>query len=80
MDEIDVILTEAWNRISAKARRSRLLVIVQVPPFEQMGGLPLFEQKLGRPLTPAEVEVQRNRAPAIAVTREQAERLGKARA
>jgi hypothetical protein len=46
------------------------LVVLTVPPFETM--VPLLEKKLGRLLTPEEVEAKRRTAPSIVVSREQA--------
>jgi hypothetical protein len=54
------------------------LVILSVPPFEAM--LPFIAKKLGRELTPDEIEIERKKAPSIILTKEQAEQMNAARA
>jgi hypothetical protein len=49
------------------------LVVLTVPPFETM--LPFLAKKLGRELTPEEVEVKRRSAPSIVVTRQVAQNM-----
>jgi hypothetical protein len=49
------------------------LVILAVPPIEDL--IPALEQRLGRALTPEEVEAERRKAPSIAVARDAAERI-----
>jgi hypothetical protein len=54
------------------------LVVLQVPPFEQM--LLHLEQREGLKLTPEEVEQHRRQAPSIVVSRDVAEKMAEARA
>src|SRR5262245_9561023 len=54
------------------------LVILTVPAFEYL--LPSLQKQLGRDLTPEEIEVQRRKAPAMAVRRSVAEKMQAARA
>ena len=54
------------------------LVILSVPPFEVM--LPFLAKRLGRELTPDEIEIERKKAPSIVVTKEAAEQMSAARA
>jgi hypothetical protein len=49
------------------------LVILAVPPIEDL--IPVLQQRLGRELSPEEIEVQRRKAPSIVVTREAAEKI-----
>ena len=67
----------AYGDLSARPNPSGF-VILTVPPFEQM--LPFIAQRLGRELTPAEIEVERKKAPSIVLTKEDAERVVAARA
>jgi hypothetical protein len=52
-------------------------VILSMPPFDAM--LPFLAKRLGRDLTADEVEVQRQKAPALVVTRDVAEKMANAR-
>jgi hypothetical protein len=54
------------------------LVILSVPPFEAM--LPFLAQRLGRELTPDEIEIERKKAPSIVLTKQAAEQMSAARA
>ena len=54
------------------------LVILSVPPFESM--LPFIAQRLGRELTPDEIEAERKKAPSIVLTKEAAAQMTSARA
>ena len=54
------------------------LVILSVPPFEAM--LPFLSQRLGRELTPDEIEIERKKAPSIVLTKQAAEQMSVARA
>jgi hypothetical protein len=49
------------------------LVILPVPPVEDL--IPVLQQRLGRELSPEEIDVQRRKAPSIVVTRDAAERI-----
>ena len=53
-------------------------VVLSMPPFEAM--LPFLAKRLGRELTPDEIEVQRQRAPCLVVTAEDAAKMAQARA
>lgn len=54
------------------------LVVLTVPPFEAM--IPFLIQKLGREISPDEIEVERKKAPSIVVTKEAASKMAAARA
>jgi hypothetical protein len=53
------------------------LVVLTVPPFDSM--LPFLAQKLGRALTPEEIEAKRRSAPSIVVTQEVAQQMSSQR-
>jgi len=53
-------------------------VVLTIPPFETM--LPFIAQRLGRDLTPSEIEEERNKAPSMVVTSDVADRMAVARA
>jgi hypothetical protein len=57
----------------AKRPNPESLVILAVPPIEDL--IPLLQQRLGRELSPEEIEVHRRKAPSIVVTREAAEKI-----
>ena len=54
------------------------LAILQVPPFEST--LPFIEQRIGRKLSPEEIEVERAKAPSIVVSQDAAQKMAAARA
>jgi hypothetical protein len=49
------------------------LAVLQIPPFEEV--LPFLQSDLARELSPEEIDVQRQKAPAIVVSREAAEKM-----
>jgi len=53
-------------------------VLLSVPPFETI--LPFIEKRLGRQLSPVEVEAERNKAPCIVVTSVAAAQMAASRA
>ncbi len=53
------------------------LVVLTVPPFESL--LPYLVQRLGRELSPDEIEAERRKAPSIVVTKDVAEKMASAR-
>jgi hypothetical protein len=67
----------AYGELSSRPNPNGL-VILSVPPFETM--LPFIARRLGRELTPSEVEAERNKAPCIVVTSDAAAQMAAARA
>jgi len=67
----------AYGDLAARPNPSGF-VILSVPPFEQMTSF--IAQRLGRELTPAEIEIERKKAPSIVLTKEAAEQMAAARA
>ena len=67
----------AFGELAGRPNPNRY-AILSVPPFETM--LPFLAKRLGRELTPAEIEVERNKAPCIVVTADAAAQMAVARA
>lgn len=67
----------AFGELSARPNPSGYVVLT-VPDFDEM--LPHLEKQRGRSLTVEEIELERNRAPSIVLTKEQAEKMAAARA
>ena len=76
-DPIQLNEVGAYDDLAARPNPDGL-VILSVPPFEAM--LPFIAQKMGRQLTPDEIDVERKKAPSIVLTKEAAEQMSAARA
>ena len=67
----------AYGELTARPNPDGLVVLT-VPPFEAI--IPFIVQRLGRELSPDEIEVERKKAPSIVVTKAAAQQMAAARA
>ncbi len=73
---IEIYEVGAYGELTARPNPEGL-EIVTVPDFDEM--IPTIEKRLGRQLTVVQVEQERQSAPAIALTKEEAEKMRRGR-